>query len=466
MTVERIHFATLPSTQTEAKSHFGDLKTGQWRVYTAGEQSAGYGTHGRTWNSPQGNIYASYICLLPEKAQKILSYIPYITAVSLIRVLQQKGVSPTIKWVNDILLDRKKIAGILTQVEVIDRQFAICIGIGMNINSEAAVLTSVKQPATSLRAITGKTYDLDELILLLSNILKRNVMQCIEKGSAAFQSEMIQNLERFGDLPVIFDTEQQPHRYHIGRIAGINEKGELQLQNESKAIDTFMNGRILRGKEIEEVLTDQVLSALIKWHHFETVASMQNYARENFCSTKEKFWHAITAASQVEGIGRAGRTWQSFPDHLYATFVLPKPTDFKVTKMQLSEVIAFSVVAVLRNYKIDAAIQWKNDVQVGEKRISGIFVELNEGSILIGIRINMNENSSRILDQETTSIKNVLKIKGLSVEDLFFQLQRELYLNIELLWSYGFSYFLPQINDDLRYKETKVTIVPEEGELV
>ncbi len=469
---ERIHFPSIASTQTEAKSHLEELMPGQWRVYTADEQSVGQGTHGRTWVSPRGNIYASYIFLLPEKAQKALPHISTIAAVSIVHVLRQQGVRASVKWVNDVLVDRKKIAGILSQAKTVTHavgHLGVCIGIGINVNVENSALAHIKQPTTSMQIVAGRTFNLDALIDSLSTSLKESMDQLIARGYGSFRETVNSNLERFGSIPIIFDTEASVSRYHIGTVRGVDERGALQLETVAGKVETFINGRILRGREIEEALSDEVLSQLIHRHAYESIASTQLYARENLRLVQDTCWHLITAVEQTGGMGQSSRKWHSPAGNLYATFMLPKGSDLTTTRIQVSEVVALTVAEVLRAHRIDAGVKWRNDVKVGEKKISGVLVEINDTSILIGVGININVNPSATatLDQETTSLKEeLLAEEDLAVEGILSELQHRLFLNLEVLVSYGFSDFLQRLNELLLYKGEVVSITPNEGERV
>lgn len=478
MTACRQHFSRIGSTQTEALSHLSELKPAEWRLYTADLQTAGQGTHGRSWTSPKGNLYASYIFLLPKTATSVLPHISQIAAFSILETIKTYAITPSIKWINDILIDRQKIAGVLTQVQTIQnlaQDFGICVGIGININAEKEELKDIGQPATSLKICTQKeqNYDLEPIIESLSHNLKANIETLQHNGFSSFKNALEESLERFDNEPIIFDTEETANpRYSVGQITGLNDKGGLILRTSLTSQTEFISGKILRGQEIALALEedDNLVSSLINHHHFSILPSTQRYARENMALLQQNhFWHLISAEEQTGGIGQAARTWSSPIGNLYATFMLPKSQKLTASKIQISETAALSVVEMLNTLALPAEIKWRNDVKIEEKKIAGNLVEIKGEGILIGIGLNINIDPGEYsqLDQETTSIKKELKkTVDLDVPSLLKQLQKKLYFNIQMLFNYGFSSLLEKINSHLRYKDLNVTITLDNGEKI
>jgi len=111
--ISYIHFDTIDSTNTWAKNNAKTLDPDQITCITALEQTAGRGRWLRKWISPKGqNIYATiYFCL--SKNCKQLSNVGQILSLSCAKVLKSKGFLPQIKWPNDLLLEKKKVAGVL-----------------------------------------------------------------------------------------------------------------------------------------------------------------------------------------------------------------------------------------------------------------------------------------------------------------------------------------------------------------
>jgi BirA family biotin operon repressor/biotin-[acetyl-CoA-carboxylase] ligase len=119
----------------------------------AERQTAGRGRHGRTWDSPPGNLYCSLLlcprCALGEAAQ--LGFVAGLAVAEALAALLATGVPVSLKWPNDVLLDGRKVAGILleSQTDADARLTALAIGIGVNV---AVAPTDARFPATTLRA--------------------------------------------------------------------------------------------------------------------------------------------------------------------------------------------------------------------------------------------------------------------------------------------------------------------------
>lgn len=119
-------------------------------VIIAEEQERGKGRHGRMWSSPaKDGIYMSLI-LRPKMAPAEIPQITLITAVSVAKAIRRAtGLTASIKWPNDILINNRKVCGILTEMkaeqDVID---FIIVGIGVNVNTQ---IRNLPHGATSLR---------------------------------------------------------------------------------------------------------------------------------------------------------------------------------------------------------------------------------------------------------------------------------------------------------------------------
>ena len=124
------HYETIPSTNAEAKRMILDgVREG---VLLAKAQTAGRGRLGRSFFSENG-IFMSVI-LAPEKISFDSGFLTSAAAVAVCRAVTEKGFSVGIKWVNDLLLDGKKICGILTEAVSLGNQtLAYVIGIGINV---------------------------------------------------------------------------------------------------------------------------------------------------------------------------------------------------------------------------------------------------------------------------------------------------------------------------------------------
>lgn len=167
-------YKTIDSTNNEAKqlAHAG---APEGTIVLAESQHKGKGRMGRTWVSPQGGgIYLSVVLrprILPEEVQKLT----LVAAVALAFTLRHFGIISHIKWPNDILVNGKKVAGILmeltTKAKLID---FVIVGIGVNVNTSMDELPlSIRNLATSINMFTDQPVQRREIIQVLLLQLER-----------------------------------------------------------------------------------------------------------------------------------------------------------------------------------------------------------------------------------------------------------------------------------------------------
>ena len=128
-------------------------------VLIALQQSAGRGRLGRDFISPEGGVYLSML-LRPETAPEKLPQLSACAAVAVRRAIKACcGLEADIKWPNDLLLQGKKICGILAET-VAGRDLAVILGIGINLNTpEEALDPALVGNAASVRALSGRECD-------------------------------------------------------------------------------------------------------------------------------------------------------------------------------------------------------------------------------------------------------------------------------------------------------------------
>lgn len=183
---KHIHFEQIDSTNTWAKRHPEEWDPNGVTLITASEQSAGRGRFNRQWVSPSDlNIYATFSFWLSMERTDI-GHIPQILALSAAQVLESEGFFPTIKWPNDLLLNGKKVGGILCETILEHGKRGIVCGIGLNVNMPLEILNQIDRPATSLLVEGGKIYEVKLISKLLQDdfVIKLNAF--IHQGFSSF----------------------------------------------------------------------------------------------------------------------------------------------------------------------------------------------------------------------------------------------------------------------------------------
>lgn len=112
MDIIRYHFTKINSTRTYVKENYSSFDSDKLTLVTADEQEAGCARFGRTWISPPGNIYATAYYIIPPSCVDYTNT-PQVVTLSIVHVLQKEGIAARLKWPNDILVNNKKVGGVM-----------------------------------------------------------------------------------------------------------------------------------------------------------------------------------------------------------------------------------------------------------------------------------------------------------------------------------------------------------------
>jgi BirA family biotin operon repressor/biotin-[acetyl-CoA-carboxylase] ligase len=172
----RHHLSSVDSTNDWAKRNLSLLDPSLINLVTADAQSAGRGSYGRNWYSPEHqNIYATFILFVNETSLDQSKYVQLLAQVTK-KILEDKGIKASIKWPNDLQINHKKVAGILLETSCFQDKTAIIMGIGLNVNMPKEELVKLDQPATSLMVETNTFWDKDVLINALVEELSQQLI--------------------------------------------------------------------------------------------------------------------------------------------------------------------------------------------------------------------------------------------------------------------------------------------------
>jgi BirA family biotin operon repressor/biotin-[acetyl-CoA-carboxylase] ligase len=165
MIQEVVRFKDVSSTQDTAKRF---IHRHQEMAIVAQHQRRGRGRHGREWSSPTGGLYLSLI-LFPKNR---MTLIPFLASLSVVRLLEHYTLSSiAIHWPNDVLLNDKKICGVICEQ---NKDSVIC-GVGLNVNSNLG-------NATTMTRETGEIYDLDDVLACFIRIFNPLYEELLERG--------------------------------------------------------------------------------------------------------------------------------------------------------------------------------------------------------------------------------------------------------------------------------------------
>jgi BirA family biotin operon repressor/biotin-[acetyl-CoA-carboxylase] ligase len=162
-----IWFDKINSTNLYIKNHHKNLESGT--IIAAKHQTAGYGRLQRNWeDSANNNLTFSLLLKLPLSER--ISLLTQVTAASVYKTLKELNIDVSIKWPNDIIVDNKKICGILLETILEKKSVSVTIGIGLNVNA-LHFTKELSNKATSMALETGSKYILEDILdLLIENL--------------------------------------------------------------------------------------------------------------------------------------------------------------------------------------------------------------------------------------------------------------------------------------------------------
>ncbi len=157
---------TIGSTNDFAKSLIRS-GVGEGAVIVARRQSSGRGRFTREWHSPEGGLYMSII-LRPHLGLEHAPLIGLLCGCAAAWTIQKvSGENASLKWPNDIMIDGKKVGGILSEL-VCNNESLIIVGIGINLNNPIDTLPSgVRKTATTLVHELGREVSMDDFLTTL-----------------------------------------------------------------------------------------------------------------------------------------------------------------------------------------------------------------------------------------------------------------------------------------------------------
>lgn len=218
-------FDSIDSTNAQALRAIGQGQVAPFLV-VAERQIAGRGRRGRKWVSPFAeNLYYSLVLRI-DGGMRQLEGLSLVVGLAVMQTLRKLGVADVgLKWPNDVLVDSKKIAGIL--LELVGDPADVChvvLGIGINVNMQAA--DEIDQQWTSMRLESGKSFDRNALVVELSNQLQAYIQRHQVGGFSVLQAEWEENHLWQGRMVSLIAGVNQID----GVVLGIDNQGALRLK--------------------------------------------------------------------------------------------------------------------------------------------------------------------------------------------------------------------------------------------
>lgn len=223
------------STNSLAMDFLQQSKEIEGWVFITEQQTKGRGQRGNFWEAaPFQNL--TFSCVIKPTFLFVYQQfaLNFFISLGLYDFLKEKvpNASIKIKWPNDIYVNNQKIAGILVENIIKSKNIdTSIIGIGLNVNQ--VFFDTVE--AQSIRKLTQKKYNLDQLLEELIDKLNLRYQQLINQGGKKIKKEYLSNLYWMEEQHLFFDVQKD--EFFRGQIIGVDNFGQLiiQLDTEQRA---------------------------------------------------------------------------------------------------------------------------------------------------------------------------------------------------------------------------------------
>ncbi|MGL4346412.1 MAG: biotin--[acetyl-CoA-carboxylase] ligase [Cellulosilyticaceae bacterium] len=238
------YFDTIGSTNDYAKT-WARAGAIEGALVIADRQTAGKGRLGRVWDSPDGEGVWMSLIVRPAISPQAISQLTLVAGLSMCRAIRElTGLDAEIKWPNDIVVQGRKVCGILAEMgmqgPIINY---VVIGVGVNVNTE--VFGQDLPHASSLKLCSGHSYDRIELIEMFARYFEVAYDCFKEQGNL---SGLIEDYKKccltLGKQVILIEQEIQ----RCVKVEDITDTGALLIRNEQGIIEEIHSGEVsVRG---------------------------------------------------------------------------------------------------------------------------------------------------------------------------------------------------------------------------
>ena len=238
-------YDTIDSTNTQAKL-LAQQGAPHGTVLVAGTQTAGRGRMGRSFSSPPGlGLYLSVILRPGCRAEELMHLTCAAGVAACQAVAEVTGYRPGIKWINDLVVENKKLGGILTELSLEANgmvSYAV-IGIGINCNhSQADFPQELQEIAISLKTVTGQQVEIPKLAAVLILALRQMDAQ-LRSGKDTIMATYRKNCVTLGRQVRVIGQDSRN-----ATALDVDAEGGLVVRYEDGTIETVSSGEVsVRG---------------------------------------------------------------------------------------------------------------------------------------------------------------------------------------------------------------------------
>lgn len=225
--MKHFHFETITSTNDYCKQNYLNLPS--LCYVTATHQTQGRGRNQRVWIDQPHNVLA--LSILIKNPSLPFEQYSMLIALSMVQILKKLAIDASIKWPNDVLINYKKVSGILLEGSHLENQSYIVIGIGVNVNN-VEFAPEIQHKATSIFLQSKHTYDIQKIAKMLVKQFYKN----IKKSRHHFADLLLLYKQSSCVLNQTIQFEYQ-NQLETGKVMDILQDGSLIIQTDKKQLN-------------------------------------------------------------------------------------------------------------------------------------------------------------------------------------------------------------------------------------
>ncbi|MEG0371176.1 MAG: biotin--[acetyl-CoA-carboxylase] ligase [Clostridium sp.] len=240
-----VYFNEIGSTNDEIK-RLAKNGAAEGTLVIANMQTNGRGRLQRVWEDSRGENISMSLLLRPLIPPFMAPGITQVVALSVVNGLKKScDLDFTIKWPNDIILNNKKVCGILTEMDgEIDNLNYIIVGVGINVN-QMSIHDEISHKATSINIEYGKKIDRKIVVSNILNEFEENYEVFKSEGISSFIEELKKNSALIGKRVTI----SNPFKTFNAQVVDIDKEGYLVVKGEDGSTQSVVGGEVsIRGQ--------------------------------------------------------------------------------------------------------------------------------------------------------------------------------------------------------------------------
>lgn len=239
--IHLIHKETTSSTMTDAIELIDSQNNlPDSFLIIADEQTNGIGRNKAQWLSPRGGLWFTYGAKAEGVTHQVTLFLGYCLHKAILESYPDFYCHLKIKWPNDLIIDKRKLSGVLTQTY----RGYLLIGIGINTNNEMVATDSFFEPVT-LKELLGFEISNWTLLSRLLAFFLEQYPSFSGKGIGVCKSYINDNLFGYGKILEFYDDKDVVR----GRCRGISDEGALLLEDNEGIISSYYSGSIISAQD-------------------------------------------------------------------------------------------------------------------------------------------------------------------------------------------------------------------------